>query len=194
MDKTCAICFEEMDMKAYDDEHASTQTCFKLQCNHAFHTKCIVECLQKTNHNCPSCNKHKTLQEELTKEGLICQLFDEVKKEKSVRDAMQEFTNAKRELVETLKTLKEDTAKYVEERTKELKFKEKQRYVFKCLSSAKAAAIEESKQKGPMYRAVINESTSTRARIRYSFERLLIGNQNSYIMYRLKHPYMSFRV
>ena len=46
-------------MEEYQDEKESTETCFKLECHHAFHTKCIMECLLKSKSACPLCNKDK---------------------------------------------------------------------------------------------------------------------------------------
>ena len=80
MDNICAICFDEMDMKYYQDSRDQTPTCFKLECDHAYHTKCIVASLQKTQHKCPQCNSHKTPEQVLTMEGLITEVFDDVRK------------------------------------------------------------------------------------------------------------------
>ena len=32
-----------MDMKSFKDSNTSTTTCVKLECEHAFHTTCIIK-------------------------------------------------------------------------------------------------------------------------------------------------------
>jgi hypothetical protein len=192
MDKICPICFEEMEMSTFQDERQSTETCFKLQCNHAFHTKCIVECLQRTDHSCPSCNKHKTLEEKLTEEGIVRKLIGEVKKIASVRDALKESVAARNDLSETFMTLKKDTKAYAKQRAEELKLKDKQNYMTKCIATVKKTAVDEAKKKSPMHFAAMNKNSSfRRANL---VELCLLGYTNSYQLYRLKHPYISFAV
>ena len=41
----CAICLSDLDNNEYT-----------LECNHTFHTKCIVEWFRKSKGNCPLCN------------------------------------------------------------------------------------------------------------------------------------------
>jgi uncharacterized coiled-coil DUF342 family protein len=112
MDNTCGICFEEMDMNGYRDERQSTQTCFKLDCNHAFHTKCIVECLQKTHKECPSCNSEKTILEDLTLEGALQKLIEDVKKVKCVKESFRNCLVAKKDLTNTTNQLKKEIKEF----------------------------------------------------------------------------------
>jgi hypothetical protein len=185
MDNTCTICFEEMDMRAYQDEHASTSTCFRLECNHAFHTKCIVECLQKTRHRCPSCNEDKNLEGTLNKEGIILELVDEVKKVESVKLALEEYRNAKSEMSVSMKTFKEDVKKYAAQRKAEMKLSEKYKYYTQCQSNVYNEANRVAKTKGGKYRAVFTmRFKHVRAQ---AFERALFGAYNRCYTYQFKH-------
>jgi hypothetical protein len=186
MDNTCTICFEEMDMKAYGDEHASTPTCFKLECNHAFHTKCIVECLQKTRHKCPSCNENKTLEESLTKEGLILELFDEVKKVETVKIALQEFKAAKNEIESSLKLFKEDVQTYANQKKVEMNLEEKYKYYIKCQHNVSDVAKRAAKKMGGKYRAAFAVGWK-HVRLQM-LERALFGVYTRYYNYQYKHP------
>ena len=192
MDNTCSICFEEMDMQTYQDERASTQTCFKLQCNHAFHTKCIVECLQKTKHECPSCNSQKSFEEELTKEGIILTLVDEVKKAERVKLALQEYRTAKNEIAESIKSFKEDVKKYAEQRKLELNLEEKYKYYTQCQKTVSSEAKKIAKEKGGKYRVIFELQNR---HMRYQvFERSLFGVYTAYYNYQYKHPYIRFTI
>lgn len=192
MDKTCAICFEEMDMNAYQDEHDSTSTCFKLECNHAFHTKCIVECLQKTRHKCPSCNQDKNLEDSLNKEGIILELVDEVKKAEPVKLALDEYRKAKVEMADSLKIFKEDVKKYATQKKAEMKLAEKYKYYIQCQTNVSHEANRVAKAKGGKYRAVF---TMRFKHVRsQAFERGLFGVYTRYYNYQYKHPYVRLTI
>ena len=66
----CPICLEDMDMTSFNDSRLSTSTCYKLECGHSFHTKCIIGCLSIDRKKCPSCNDRKNPSTELTLQGL----------------------------------------------------------------------------------------------------------------------------
>lgn len=190
MDNICTICFEEMDMSSYRDEHSSTPTCFKLECNHAFHTKCIVECLQKTKHKCPSCNEDKNIAETLDKEGIILELIDEVKKVESVKLALEEYRKSKGELAESIKTFKDDIKQYATQKKIEMKLSEKYKYYIQCQLNVSNEAKNVAKAKGGKYRAVF---TMKNNHLRYQcFERGLFGVYTRYYSYQYKHPH--FRI
>lgn len=192
MDNTCTVCFEEMDMHAYQDERASTPTCFKLECNHAFHTKCIVECLQKTRHKCPSCNEDKNLEGTLTKEGIVLELVDEVKKVESVKLAVDEFRKAKVEMSESLRIFKEDVKKYANQKKAEMKLSEKYKYYTQCQSNVSQEANRVAKTKGGKYRAVFSERFK---HVRYqAFEKALFGSYLRTHNYQYKHPFFRLTI
>lgn len=182
MDCTCAICFEEMDMDTYQDERESTETCFKLECGHAFHTKCIVTCLQKSNHVCPQCNKQKTIEGKLTAEGLATKLFVDLKKHPDVKIAIKELKEARIEMNESMETLRKETREFVEKRKKELCIVEKRKYLLDSLSNVRKVIRTVSNEFPPMYSGCFSFFTQWR------LEKLIFGTQSYRYMYRLKYP------
>jgi len=75
---TCSICWEDMDMQDYNDSRESTLTCFKLECGHSYHTKCIIMALSKTKHQCPLCNKEKSIQDKVEEQAYIKKILRKV--------------------------------------------------------------------------------------------------------------------
>lgn len=192
MDRTCTICFDEMDMNAYQDDRESTSTCFKLECNHAFHTKCIIECLQKTRHKCPSCNQEKTFSETLNREGIFQELIDDIKKAEPVREKLQEYSIAKRELDETVKAIQQEVKDFANQRKLEHKYIDKKRYVFQCIADVKRAGIREAKTMSPRHRAIVTEGSAFRRISKIDLS--LIGLHKPYQLYRLRHPSVMIRL
>lgn len=184
MDKLCSICFEDMDMLTYNDEHDSTSTCFKLNCGHSFHTKCIIECLQKTNQHCPNCHGNKDFELQLTREGILMNLIKEVKKDKSVKKALQEYKNAKNELSHTIKQLKRDTVDFSKKRKEELEYDKKHKYFLQTISNVKSSMKISAKEKGPKFETLFGPRMSTYLRS-CQFERFVL-NAYGYNFHRLK--------
>lgn len=191
-DYVCVICFDEMDMKSYSDEHESTSTCFKLRCGHAFHTKCIVECLQKSNHECPNCHGNKNLEAELSREGVVIRLVKEIKKESNVKAALKEYNLAKGELCSTNKQLKKETLEFAKTRKQTLEYDKKHKYFLQTISKVKSEIKAAAKQKGPKFEAffgprMYNHMTSCK------FERLVL-NAYGYSYHRLKYKHNYIKI
>lgn len=192
MDKLCGICLEQMDMLTYKDERESTSTCFKLMCNHAFHTKCIIECLQKTNKECPCCNQSRDFAQELTREGLIINMVRELRKDDRVKQAISEYKEARQELQETTKQLKTDIIDFFNKRKEELLYDTKHKYFTSTISNVKSKMREVSIEKGPQYRTMFSQSPHRHLRMHH-FERFVL-NAYSYNYYKLKHKRISVRL
>jgi hypothetical protein len=190
MDNTCGICFEEMDMKGYQDERQSTQTCFKLDCNHAFHTKCIVECLQKTHKQCPSCNSEKTILEDLTLEGALQKLIEDVKKVKCVKESFRNCLAAKKDLTNTTNQLKKEIKEFAKQRKGEINYSEKRQHFSKCLAEARRIAIRESKKLGLAHRGMFSQKFIHR-RDR-QLDLAITGIKYPGRIWRLRYPYIGF--
>jgi len=148
---TCPICFDDMDMQPYQDEREGTETCHKLECGHAFHTKCVVNFLTRTNHKCPSCNEYKPPETELEMEGVIMKLIRMIQKDDDVKIASHEYKTIKEEYRSALTQLKADTKKYAQERARELKLAEHKSYYKKCKTELKRSAMEAARQLGNKY-------------------------------------------
>ena len=144
-----------MDMKEYSDEQQSTSTCFKLECGHAYHTRCIVAFLTKSTHKCPSCNKQKTPEERLEREGVIHNLVKEVRKDERVKLAKNEFKVAVIEYKEALKVLKNETKEWVKHRSKELKIREYKNYYTRAGKNVLETANEVAKEFGNIYTGAV---------------------------------------
>lgn len=182
MDSTCVLCFEEMDMDTYQDERDSTETCFKLDCGHSFHTKCIVNCLQKSNHVCPQCNKQKTAEGKLTTEGLATRLFVDLRKHPDVKIAINELKEAKNEMKNSMEILTKETKEFVEKRKVELCILEKRKYLLDSLSNVRKTIRGVSGQFPPMYSGCFSFFNQWR------LEKLIFGVSSYRYMYRLRIP------
>lgn len=153
---TCALCFDEMDMDPYNADEDHTDTCYKLACGHAYHTKCIIECLQKTNHQCPQCNKHKSPEQRLTQEGLALELLKEVRKTKEVKDYIREVKKAKKDFYECHAQLKKDINNYAIQRGTELGFRDKKVHLSRLMSNSKKLIKKQAEKKGYQHVGAIN--------------------------------------
>uniref|UniRef100_A0A6C0ENN4 RING-type domain-containing protein n=1 Tax=viral metagenome TaxID=1070528 RepID=A0A6C0ENN4_9ZZZZ len=184
----CVLCFEDMDMIRFQDTRKSTITCVKLQCGHAYHTECIVNCLSVSNFGCPTCNKQKTPCEELTREGLAKKLVGELKKEDDIKFLINEFKESSLEYNEAISTLKKDTKAFISKRSEELQLADKRKYMLDCLTKLQSTARSISKTKGPQYSGALNIRVIGRYRRGTPFERLFFSIQEAYRIYRLKTP------
>lgn len=175
-----------MDMSFYQDPREQTSTCFKLECDHAYHTKCIVSCLQRTHSKCPLCNSHKTPQQVVTMEGLIAEVFNDVRKKKELRTELRKYKDCKRELEATIKTIKQDVKEFVEKRKNELELNEKKKQFGLSMRSVKLKFAKICKQRGPLYSGAYTNTTEWR-RVRLIFP----GSQH---MHRRRYPYVFVRI
>ena len=153
----CIVCFDEMDMQDFNDPRDRTDTCFKLQCGHAYHTNCLVRFLQETNHKCAHCNEYKTPERRLAVMGLAQRLMAKVRTSPTVREAAAELREAERELKAAGKAFMADMKAYGKERAAHHRIKEKREYFLKCETARKSAAREVAKNLGNQYMAAVTE-------------------------------------
>jgi len=189
MEDPCVICFEAMDMKSFEDERENTETCFKLECGHAYHTRCIIQCLSHMHQKCPNCNKDKTPKQELTVEGLTRKLVAELRKDDDIKFLTNEYHEIREELHEATAQLKKDVKEYVEKRRIELNIAEKKSYFLSCLAKIQGKARAIAKTKGPEYVGAI----TAQARYRFwlsTFECNFFGRAQAHTNRRLKYPYL----
>ena len=195
MEDPCVICFETMDMRSYNDEGLQTETCYKLECGHAYHTTCIIRCLSLSNQQCPNCNKNKSPAEQLTREGLAKKYIAEIKKEPEVRELIIELRQIVSEYRDSLGILKEEVKEFTNKRKEELLIDEKRKYMMNCISRIISSAKSVSKTKGPQYLACLN-TTATGGRYwrGTTFERIFFSINEAYQIYRLKSPSLYLRI
>jgi hypothetical protein len=98
-----------MDMEDYNDERPSTESCFKLDCGHAFHTRCIFQYLRETEYECIQCNVRRSPREEIELTGYIAQALEDLRADPEIRrlrrevdEAVTEFKAAREEVKKAL--------------------------------------------------------------------------------------------
>lgn len=186
MDKLCAICFEQMDMLTYQDQRESTSTCFKLECEHSFHTKCIIECLQKTHSKCPHCNSYKTPEEMLTMEGTIAKLLTEASRGRQLREELNEFKTYKEELSSKIKQIKKETAEFVKKRKEELMIAEARKKLTSSMRKVNTKLAKICMEKGPMYYGAYKNTPHWRR------DKLIFSK--SYTIFRLRYTHINCKL
>jgi len=189
---TCNICYENMDMVEFKDPNESTLTCFKLECGHAYHTKCLVNFLTHTQHKCPVCNKYKTNDDKLDLEGKIRKLLLEIAKEPEIRTIKEEYNIAKNEYKASLFECKKLMMALFKEQVAKLKILEKKSYFIDCIRALKNKVKEKAIEKSNKhFGAIVFSQESYRRATR--FESIFLGC-NFWIINRLKHPRLFLRL
>jgi len=148
---SCAICFEDMDMRDFKDPRQSTTTCYKLGCEHAYHTSCIIRSLTMSRHECPLCNKIKPPEIVLNNEGYARKLLSEIARIPEVVTLRRELITSQQLLIEKKTQLKKDIQKYAEQRAKEIKYLEHRKYFVECLNKVKGLVRMYCNQLGNKY-------------------------------------------
>ena len=192
----CPICLEDMDMIHYNDERESTSSCFKMNCGHAYHTKCIITCLSIEGKKCPQCNDKKSASQELSIEGLKKKYLGEIKRDKDIQFLMNELTLSDQEYSEARRQLKKDIQEFINNRKVELGMDVKRDYVLECLKRIRNDSKTIAKQKGPEYVAslVPDEGRYRRSWGGTLFERHFFGRTKAYHFCRLKNAYIHLRI
>ena len=148
---TCSVCLDAMDMIEFEDPRDKTETCFKLECGHAYHTACIIRFLSNSNHSCLHCNGQKTPGEELTIKGLREKLRREISRRPEIREIREEYNLAHIEYSSSVKALKSEISEYVKRRISETKLIEKRNYWQKTETTLKAEGRKLARGMGPRY-------------------------------------------
>jgi len=196
---SCPICYEDMDMREFNDPNVSTDTCFKLECGHAYHTRCIVEFLTRTEHKCPSCNQHKTPTETVELDGVIVNAVKQIKKDDRVRLAKHEYQEARSEYKAVISQLRNDVREWAKTRCNELKFAEHKNYYNQAASNVTTTAKTVATELGPSYVGALKSGLTARMRgDRWSqnlAKKELFGTHvPGYRDWRLRNPTVWFRI
>ena len=112
----CSVCMQEMDMEEFQDPRESTPTCVKLECHHAYHTKCAITYLKRTNFDCIMCNRHKEPLERLEEEQLALNTFAVVKRDPGYRELKREALVKFKAYTEAKKAAKKEVDEFLASR------------------------------------------------------------------------------
>jgi len=191
-----------MDMREYQDEQQSTQTCFKLECGHAYHTACIVSFLTQTETKCPCCNNHRTVKKELSREVIIKKLCKEIRNSEPVKHCKTEFIEAQKEYKTILKQLRDEAHTWIRQRASELRLPEIRSYFLQCTNACKTELWNVARLKGASHvgalQSIVEQNYHRRNRYprvgQTSIEALLFNVKERRDTWRLKYPrfYMSY--
>jgi hypothetical protein len=140
---------EDMDMQEFDDPREKTESCYKLECKHSYHTKCVIGFLKETNFDCITCNRHKLPKEMLTMKGECLKAMNSIRRQKNVVAARKEWERSMREHRRKYMELDKEVRGYVKRRAEECGLKELQREANK----------KETKYKNTIKRAMLNKSS-----------------------------------
>ena len=167
---TCAVCQEAMDMQEFNDTREKTESCYKLECKHAYHTKCVIDFLKRTSFDCITCNRHKLPREEIRKEGIARQCLEDVHNSKKIRKLRRELKQLNTELRKSYNVQKRKITKIVKEIARESnipklrsKLKAKQQKIIKTVKKMML-------KKSPQYAGSLYYLSE--AMILYGFDRI----------------------
>lgn len=122
----CVVCMHEMDMEEFDDPNESSHTCVRLDCKHAYHTKCVLKYMKETNFECILCN---TKRNPIEVDGLVHQALAEVRKDKGYREIKRDLKAAAVSFKESKKVMTEAVTEFINSHKDEWQTNEKRKTV-----------------------------------------------------------------
>jgi len=186
-----------MDMNEFRDERQATETCFKLDCGHAFHTKCIVQFLKRSTIECPGCNKQKTPTEMVEYEAVVAKCMNEIKSDPRVRIAKHEFVETRNEYKAALKKLHKEVNELAKKRAEELNIFKYKAYYFQTMSNVRAQAKEVATEKGQKHLGAYQSLATVTGGRRFGtrvVDTALFGKNFGWREWRLRHPRVYFKL
>jgi hypothetical protein len=109
----CTVCYVDMDMETFNDPRESTETCLRLDCGHAYHSRCIISYLKRTNYDCILCNRNR---DPITDRGRVEQAINAVRRDPGYREIKRELNAADASWKSARSSLKKDVADYLKTR------------------------------------------------------------------------------
>lgn len=169
----CSVCLDEMDMLEFNDPREKTDTCFKLNCGHAYHTACIIRYLSNSNHSCLHCNEVKTPIRELNVVGLAASLRAKISRHPEVQFLKREMNEAYAEYAESIKSLKAEIKQLIKTRIAETCIKEKRDYWQAAERAVNTKQREIARTMGREYIGALVETDQRYRRRRWKFWALI---------------------
>lgn len=133
----CAVCQDEMDMDEFGDARQTTETCYKLECEHAFHTKCVIDFVRRTHFDCVMCNRHHIPEVKLSLDGLVKQAFQKTLRRREVRDINKEYKAVSKECREVVKKIQKEHREFIKAKQEEYGLNELRKRQGRVASSLK---------------------------------------------------------
>lgn len=177
----CSVCLDEMDMLDFNDPREKTDTCFKLECGHAYHTACIIRYLSHSNHSCLHCNEIKTPIQQLNIVGVAARLRAKITRHPAIQYLKHEMDEAYSEYSQSVKKLKAEIKQYVKTRIAETRIKEKRDYWQSAERAVKSKQREIARTMGREYIGALVEMNQRFHRRRWA-------------LWSLVHPHFGMRL
>lgn len=165
----CSVCLDEMDMLEFNDPREKTDTCFKLNCGHAYHTACIIRYLSNSNHSCLHCNEIKTPTQELNIVGLAAKLKAKISRHPEVQFLKREMDEAYSEYSQSVKMMKAEVKEFIKKRIAETRIREKREYWQSAERAVKSKQREVARSMGREYIGALVEIDQRFRRRRWAF-------------------------
>jgi hypothetical protein len=169
----CPVCYENLSITAYQesDEIEVVDACTRLACGHAFHTPCIIRCLQASS-KCPCCNifdedalgqdPTERYERRLRLEGHCRKVLDVVKRSSKVSEYIKDYKAFGEELEEKRTVFKKKVADFKKQLRDELRIEQQIADVKKIQASTKRVFISEAKKTGNLYHGAITKLSNFR--------------------------------
>lgn len=159
----CILCYEHLAIPVFernlDNDIKVEGMSTRLQCGHAYHTRCILQSFQHRT-VCPLCNVHGQQEEEqngwwnqgrIEMEGRCIQIMETVKKDPEVRTSIRDYKTRVKELMGIKKTFDTRTKQFKAELRKELEIDEKLKTIIKVQGATTRLFARKAKSEGTLY-------------------------------------------
>ena len=180
-EEECILCYEPLDVLVYQanptDDIIVGETSSRLQCGHAYHTRCLLRSLQHRS-ACPLCNIMGQADESehdwwhngrIALEGRCTEIMEKVKKDREVRESLREYKAS----LKNLGGVKKEFVKRVKEFKAGLRTELGVETVLKSVVKSKTSAMRIFTRKAKMEGSLVTGAHSMLPS--YKIERFLFG-------------------